>query len=255
MGQVIPFSDVDIFLGKLSNTAGCLVDTNFLIALSEEHHPFNDDAQFLFERLVEHEIKLYCTVTNRTEFIDFHRKLIITETLMGMLSPASKWKISAATRKQLLSQKGWIDNQAKEDELPLLTDKRIKDCKKEFLPKTQSGQIGWVEICKEFLNNQLLQAWSTLSESLQLNYIEMRTGESDRYFARPLEWEKMYTLSEETCLGSSDAMILNVLNSSVFPFIISADYDMAYGVLKSVEEKSILVPDALYRRHLKGLRF
>lgn len=255
MGQVIPFSEIDIYLENLKNKNGCLVDTNFLIALSEEHHPFNEDAQFLFEKLAEHEIKLYCTLTNRTEFIDFQRKLIITETLMGMLSPVSKWKISAATRKLLNTQKGWIDNLAKEDELPLLTDKRIKDCKKEFLPKTQSGQIGWIEICKEFLTGQLLEVWNTLSESLQLNYIEMRTGESDRYFAKPLEWEKMYSLAEETCLASSDAMILNVLNSSVFPFMISADYDMAYGVLKGSESKTILVPDALFRRHLKGLRF
>ncbi len=65
----------------------------------------------------------------------------------------------------------------------------------------------------------------------------------------------MYSVSEETCLSSSDSMILNVLNSSIFPFVISADYDMAYGVLNNKNEKSILVPDALYRRHLKGLRF
>lgn len=255
MGKVVPFSEVDIYLQSLQNKSGALVDTNFLIALAEENHPFNEDAQFLFERLVEHQIKLYCTVTNRTEFIDFQRKLIITETLMGMLSPSSKWKISLAARKILNTQKGWIDNQAAEDELPLLTDKRIKDSKKAFLPKTQSGQIGWVEICKEYLSNQLLLAWETLSESLQLNYIEMRTGESDKYFSRLLDWEKMYSVSEETCLASSDAMILNVLNSSIFPFVISADYDMAYGVLKSEEQKTILVPDALYRRHLKGLRF
>jgi hypothetical protein len=255
MSRAIPFSEVDIYLQNLQNKNGCIVDTNFLIALVEENHPFNEDAQFLYERLVEHRLKLFCTVTNRTEFIDFQRKLIITETLMGMLSTSSKWKISQAVRKILSTQKGWIDNQASEDELPLLTDKRIKDCKKSFLPKTQSGQIGWVEICKEYLSGQLLNAWETVSESLQLNYLEMRTGESDKYFLKPLEWETMYSISEETCLGSSDSMILNVLNSSVFPFAISADYDMAYGVLKSSGDKTILVPDALYRRHLKGLRF
>lgn len=255
MGQVIPFSDVDVYLKGLANNSGCLVDSNFLIALAEENHPFNEESQFLFEKLVDYKIKLYCTVTNRTEFIDFQRKLIITETLMDMLSPNSIWKISAAAKKVLISQRGWIDNQAKDDELPILSDIRIKNCKKIFLPRTQSGQIGWVELCKEYLEGQLLKAWDILSESLQLNYIEMRTGESDKYFAKSLEWEKLYSVSEETCLSSSDSMILNVLNSSIFPFVISADYDMAYGVLKNQENKSILVPDALYRRHLKGLRF
>lgn len=65
----------------------------------------------------------------------------------------------------------------------------------------------------------------------------------------------MYTLSEETGLGSNDAMILNVLDSSTFPLVISADYDLAYGVLKLQNNKTILVPDSIYNRNLKGLRF
>ena len=64
MGQVIPFSEVDVYLTNLSNKSGCLVDTNFLIALSEELHPFNEEARFLFEKIADHEIKLYCTVVN-----------------------------------------------------------------------------------------------------------------------------------------------------------------------------------------------
>ncbi len=31
MGQVIPFSDVDVYLKGLANNNGCLVDSNFLI--------------------------------------------------------------------------------------------------------------------------------------------------------------------------------------------------------------------------------
>lgn len=255
MGKTVPFSDIDLYIQKLTNKSGCLVDSNFLIALSEEHHPFNEDAQFLYEKLAEYKIRIYCTVTNRTEFIDFQRKMIITETLMGMLSASSKWKISSAVKKALMSQKGWIDNQAKEEELPILTDKRIKDCKRSFLPKTQSGQVGWTALCNEFLSGQLLTAWNILSETIQLNYLEMRSGESDKFFHTPLEWEKMYSIAEDTCLGSSDSMILNVLNSSIFPFIISADYDMAYGVLQNANDKLILIPDNLYRRHIKNLRF
>lgn len=255
MGKAIPFSDVDLFLNNLAGAKGCIVDSNFLIALSEENHPFNDDAKFLYEKLVDHEIRIYCTVTNRTEFIDFHRKMIMTETLMSMLSPTSKWKISATTKKDLLSHKGWIDNQAKDDQLPLLTDHRLKECKKSFLPKTQSGQVGWVALCQEYLSGNLLNAWEVLAESLQLNYIDMRSGESQKYFEKELLWEKMYAISEDTCLGSSDSMLMNVLNSSIFPFIVSADYDLAYGVLQNSTNKSILVPDNLYRRYLKGLRF
>lgn len=53
MGRVIPFSGVDIYFQNLSNRNGCLVDSNFLIAVTEENHPFNEEAQFMFEKLSE----------------------------------------------------------------------------------------------------------------------------------------------------------------------------------------------------------
>lgn len=255
MGKAVPFSEVDLFFQNLGEIKGCLVDSNFLIALSEENHRFNEDAQFLYEKLADYGVRIYCNVTNRTEFIEFHRRMIMTEALMSMLSPGSKWKISAAVKKTLQSQKGWIDNQARLDELPLLTDQRIKECKKSFLPKSQSGQVGWVALCQEYLSGNLLKAWETLAESLQLNYLDMRATVSDKYFEKPLKWENMYALSEATSLGSSDSMLMNVLVSSVFPFIVSTDYDMAYGILQNRIEKAILVPDGLYKRHLKSLRF
>ncbi len=255
MGQALPYSDVDSYLAKASHDKGCIVDTNFVIALTEENHVHHEDSKFLYEKLVQYNIPLYCTVTLRTEFIDYQRRMTITEALMDMLAPSSKWKISSAVQEVLKKQKGWIDNQPKEDELPCLNDPRIKIVKKVFLPKTQSGQIGWVELCKEFLTDKLLNAWLTVEESLSLNYIDMRDLESQKLFEKELEWENMYKLSEKTALGSNDSMILNVLESSSLPFVVSADYDLAYGVMQSTTDKVILVPDSLYRRNLKGLRF
>lgn len=255
MGQALPYSDVDTYLAKAGNNKGCVVDTNFVIAITEENHAYHEDSKFLYEKLVQYQIPIYCTVTVRTEFIDYQRRMIITESLMDMLAVSSKWKISTAVREALKKQKGWIDNQPKEDELPCLNDARIKIVKKEFLPKTQSGQIGWVELCKEYLTDKLLNAWNSIEADLSLNYIDMRDLESQSLFEKELEWENMYRLSEKTALGSNDSMILNVLESSAFPFVVSADYDLAYGVMQSNCAKVILVPDSLYRRHLKGLRF
>ncbi|MFP5520647.1 MAG: hypothetical protein ACLGGX_12140 [Bdellovibrionia bacterium] len=254
MGQALPFSDIDLYL-KEGTKSGCIVDTNFVIALTEENHAYHEDSQFLYERLVEYQIPLYCTVTVRTEFIDYQRRIKITETLMDMLSPSSKWKISASVREILKKQKGWIDNQSNEEELPCLTDARIKIAKKVFLPRTQSGQVGWVELCKEYLTDKLLNAWLSLEQDLSLNYIDMRDHASQDLFDKELKWENMYRLSEKTALGSNDSMILNVLVSSSLPFVVSADYDLAYGVMQSSADKVILVPDALYKRNLKGLRF
>ena len=253
MGQALPYSDVDTYLLKLENSKGCIVDTNFIIALTEENHAYHEDSKFLYEKLVYYKVPIYCTVTLRTEFIDFQRRMIITESLMDMLAVSSKLKISANVRDVLKKQKGWIDNQSKEDELPLLNDARIKILKKTFLPKTQSGKIGWIELCNEFLQNKLLNAWNEIESELCLNYVDMRDQDTHRLFESELDWKNMYRLSEMTALGSNDSMILNVLESSSFPFVLSADYDLAYGVIYSASDKVILVPDSLFRRHLKGL--
>lgn len=159
MGRAVPFSEVDDFFKSVDPSQGCLADTNFLIAVSDKDHHFYDDAQFLFEKLVEYKVPIYVTVTVRSEFIDFYRRVKITEALMDMLAPLSKWKISSSVREVLKSQRGWLDNQTSDDQLPYLTDQRIKKCKQAFLPKTQSGQIGWIELCKEFLSGRLLGEW------------------------------------------------------------------------------------------------
>lgn len=142
MGKAIPYSDVDSYLATIDSKKGCILDTNFLIALTEENHAYFEDSNFLFEKLVQYQIPIYCTVTVRTEFIDYQRRIKITESLMDMLARTSKWKISSSVKEILKTQKGWIDNQAKADELPCLNDARIKIVKKIFLPRTQSGQVG-----------------------------------------------------------------------------------------------------------------
>ncbi len=256
MGQAIPFSEIDRYLKQLEQPIpGCLVDTQFLVAVTDELHPFFEDAEFLFEKLVEYQIPIFTTVTTRSEFVDIRRRFIITETLMGMLSASSKWKISATTQKVLRAQKTWVDAQASTDALPLLTDSRIKDCKEIFMPRTQSGQIGWIQLCDEYLSEKLLAAWNKIQEELSLNHIAFRGEELAPYMNEKVQWHKMYAISEQTALSSSDSMLVNVLNCSKFPFIVSADFDIAYSVLASKNDKTALVPDNLHYKKIKGLRF
>ncbi len=256
MEQALPFSEIDQYLKKLNSPVqGCLIDTQFLIAVTDELHPFYEDAEFLFEKLAEYRIPIFTTVTTRSEFVDIRRRFIITETLMGMLSASSKWKISAATQKILRAQKTWIDAQAANDALPLFTDSRIKDCKESFMPRTQSGQIGWVQLCNEYLSGKLFESWNILSEELNLNYIDLRGEELSPYMNEKVQWHKMHSISEQTCLSSNDSMLVNVLNCSKFPFIVSADFDIAYSVLASNSKKVVLIPDNLHYKKIKGLRF
>lgn len=82
----------------------------------------------------------------------------------------------------------------------------------------------------------------------------MRTEDAKFYFRKELRWENMYRLSEASALGSSDAMILNLLDSSIFSFVVTSDFDLAYGAALNTEDRVALVPDGLYRRNLRLLR-
>jgi hypothetical protein len=223
--------------------------------MSDPEHSFHEEAQFLCEKFVEYEIKLFVSVTARSEFIDYHRRVIITETLMDMLAPTSKWKISSSVRDVLKSQRGWIDNQARTDNEPYLSDSRIKTCKQGFLPKTQSGQIGWTELCKEFLVGRLFTAWESISSTLDLNYIDMRADAVKELFRKELHWNSMYRLAEESALGSQDAMILNLFDCTILPFVVTMDFDLAYGTLQSTQDKTALIPDNLYHNRFKKIKF
>lgn len=253
--KIIRFSDFDNYVAKLNGALGCIVDTNFLISISDEDHHFHDDALFLYEKLSDFKIPIYITVTARSEFIDFHRRVIITETLMDMLAPSSSWKISQNIQAVLRSQRSWLRSQSGSENLPLLTDQRIKICKKAFLPKTQSGQIGWVKLCEEYLKGRLLSEWEKIADALSLNYLDTKEVDNTTLFREDLKWENMYRISEETALGSSDAMILNLFNASIFTFLITSDYDLAYGLAVSTQNKVAIIPDNIYINHFKKMKF
>lgn len=189
MGQSLPFSEIDNYFRQVSPTNGCLVDTNFLIALTDKDHHFHEDAQ------------------------------------------------------------------SKNENGPYLTDTRIKKCKQSFLPKTQSGQIGWIELCREFLDGKLQNSWNEVVSVLSINYIDMRAAGTNDLFRKELKWESMYKLSEVSAMGSNDAKILNLLDSSIFNFVVTSDYDIAYGTILSTSDRTALVPDRVYRNHIKKLKF
>lgn len=257
MGRCIPFSEIDLNKQIFLDSPACLLDSSFLISFSDKDHSLFEDSSFFAEKIAEYKIRGFVSVTARTEFIDFHRRVTVTEKLMDMLDPDSKWRISSAVRFEIARQKSWITNQTKQGFEPYLSDYRIKECKQIFLPKTQSGHVGWIEFCREILTGRLLETWKTISEvDLGLHYIDMRSSDSQELFENGLNWASMYSLAEQTAMSSNDAMILNLFSSSVIPALITMDFDLAYGVMaSSPDDKVVFVPDNLYRNRLKKLRF
>ena len=187
--------------------------------------------------------------------MDIRRRIIITEVLMDMLTPESPWRLSVESLKELKKHRTWIDIQAAKNDIPILNDSRIKQCKNAFMPQTHSGKTGWIEICHTYLTGTMTTSWKLLIDQMGINHLDLNDPKMQRFVPEKVEWNRMYAISETTCLSSSDAMILNMLKCSVLPFVVSADYDMAYAMLVDDSEKAILIPDSLYRNKIKGRRF
>lgn len=202
MGSVIDFSSAK-FLDSASSIycRACLVDTNFLIALAYEPHKFHEDAQAFYEKLVQGKVPIYISLSVRSEFLDFERRIIATEQLLGMLAKDFPWKITQTTRQKLTAQKFWADQQSAKEELPILPDSRIKDCKKLFTPLRASGHHGWLDFCDYYFKN-LIERWEKSSEAWGLNYLRTRETENSDLFQRKIQWKSLYELSAKTCLGS-----------------------------------------------------
>ena len=100
MGRVIAFSEFSSYLNDLSKgtsefVRGTILDTNILISLTYEIKSDNDAVIDFVDALDDHGIELFTTVNTRSEYLDFNRRMTMTERLRGMLVESSKWEISS----------------------------------------------------------------------------------------------------------------------------------------------------------------
>ena len=258
MQSVTPYLDIEKILAEYKGQIpGCIVDTQLLVAVLYDPHEFNEDALQIIKSLAKFQVPIYTTVTTRSEFVDINRRIMITEGLMTAYSQGQKqgWSFSKSVQDALKKHKNWIDTQAKNETIPILNDYRIKDCKETFSPLRHSGKTGWVEICEEFLEGNIIRIWDQLVNDFGINYVDLRDDDINDILPNGINWSDMYGLMEKTSLSSSDAMITNVFLSSVFPFAITADYDLAYAVEISDTTKKIFAPNNMYRNKFKGKKF
>ena len=163
---------------------GCIIDSNILIAATYDLHPFNEECLGLFEELAKYRVPVFTTVTVRTEYLDFVRRLTITEKLMDILSESQRYNLSERVRVELRRHKTWIDIEASKGNVPVLPDNRIKDCKQVFDPKIHSGKLGWLSFCDSFLNGVLLRHWTKIEDELGINYLKLRGSDSYQFLQK-----------------------------------------------------------------------
>lgn len=228
--------------------SGCVADTSALVALTYDCSEFVDAAVFAFEKLAAYRLPVYVNVSIRQEFLDFVRRARLTEYLLSLPRSSNASPYLPPDFKVLLGKhKHTVDMRASRDELPIFFDREIKSLSKiAATHRLGSGDL-WTLLCKSALANKLLSAWRNLISHAGINYVQFGK-EIPSCMNRKPDWHGVFSIVESTGIGGADAMILNFLEVSKFPFALSCDFDLAYAALRGAITKTILIPDELYRR-------
>ena len=255
MGQVIPFSAVEHYLDSIEKTAtekGTILDTNILISAGYEIRDSHHNVVEVLELLRERSYPLYATVNTRSEYLEFQRRLILTENLLDMTDEFSQLKIPKTAKAVIQTLKGSLKksmlSDSERDEV--FNESQLKKIKKEFSAGPHSGQKGWLEICNLFLKNQISEADQDLVDR-GIVYISPNDSSQQRIFNGPLKWEGAVAICEGTGTAFSDSMILNALMNSHLSFVVTLDFDVGYAALSNPKMKDAVVPDRLFKEYKK----
>lgn len=251
MGRVIAFSEFTPYLKTILRgdyAQGTILDTNILISLTYEIKSDFDEVNDFVDRLIDERFLLFTTVNTKSEFLDFQRRLFMTEHLRGSIESEAGWKISSASRAQIQVQSGQLKRSEQQGADPVFSDRQLKKIKSAFSAGNHSGHQGWMKLCEGVLSGRLDEAEAALSRN-GIQYISQHEPNQKDLFLKKIDWPDAKRIAELTCLGLSDAMILNAFQCSRFPFIVSADFDLGYAALASKEMRDVIMPDSVAKKY------
>ena len=154
MGRVIAFSDFENYFKELnrdnSTPLGVILDTNILVSLTYEIKIDHELVVELLDSLRDRGAMFFTTVNTRSEFLDFHRRLIMTEHLRDMIMSNSKWKISEKSRSQIQFQSGQLTAVKGVGETPCSMITSLKKLNRPFLLEFIQDKLDGSNYVKSF---------------------------------------------------------------------------------------------------------
>ena len=251
MGRVVPFSELTKYLSsikKLDTYRGTILDTNVLISSSYEPSNDSEDVSQVLDILADENYRLFATVNTRSEYLEFQRRLILTESLFDSIDEHSKIRIASRVRAKIQTLKGSLKTSviSDTDRFEVFNESQLKKIKKEFSAGPHSGQKGWLEICEAYLKDQITLADKDLSDR-EVEYISPNDPSQVELFSNQISWSAAIDICEKSGTAFSDSMILNALKSSKLFFVVTLDFDIGYAALSDPKMKDVVVPDRLYK--------
>lgn len=222
-----------------------MIDTNLLIAATYEFDENYEKTKELLELIFENQIPLYCNVNVKAEFLEIHRRIIFTETIIDFaqavditkLPPTLASKTTTLKNRVIKNEKKNKDKKQDPPKVIRLSEAEIKDFKLEMLRVSNtSNENLWYELCETLVGDKISTLWEETKEEFGLNFISTRKEDQDKHLKFEPDWNKATDLMEKQGLSSADAMIVNMFFSSKFDVLITSDNEVALAVLKNVQD-------------------
>ena len=252
MGKVIPFSEIESYLASIdknSTPKGAILDTNILISANYEMRDSHTQVVEILDILQDRNYRVFATVNTRSEYLEFQRRLILTESLLDMTDEFSSVKLPKNAKARIQALKGSLKTSvaANPDKDEVFNESQLKK-KKEFSAGPHSGQKNWLEICATFLKDKIASEDQSLM-ARGVEYISPNDESQKHLFDASLGWPGAISICEKTGGAFSDSMILNALKASKLFFTVSLDFDIGYAALSDPSTKDVVVPDRLFKEY------
>lgn len=251
MGRVIPFSEIESYLAsieKLDAHKGTILDTNILISANYDVRDSHTQIIDILNILQKTNYRVFATVSTRSEYLEFQRRLTLTENLFDMVDEFSKTKLSNNAKAKIQTLKGSLKTSmaADFDKDEVFNESQLKKIKKEFSAGPHSGQKSWLEVCDLSLRGKIeLEDQALIDRGVE--YISPHDESQSELFNTSLGWPGAIAICEKTGTAFSDSMILNALKSSKLFFVVTLDFDIGYAALSDPNMKDVVVPDRLFK--------
>lgn len=250
MGKIVRFSKFKNYIKDLNDSGifpqGTILDANLIITLSyspKKYHTRTID--FLNKEIYSRGIQCYTTVNTTSEFLEFHRRLLMTEGLRDSIDSASKLNLPNKKKQLIRAQSTMLYNREKNNKAdPVFYDREIKKIREGFYESGEAGKKLWIYLCEAFVAGKLQLEFENL-EKLNVKYISPNDKDQMELFIKEMTWANAINICSETCAGFSDSMILNALECTSFQFAVSLDSDIAFAVLSNSTMKDVIMPDDL----------
>jgi len=109
LGRVIPFSEIEAYLSsieRIDKNKGTILDTNVLISANYDLRESQIQVAGLLDCLQRKNYRVFATVNTRSEYLEFQRRLILTESLLDMVDEFSRAKLPKNARAKIQTLKG-----------------------------------------------------------------------------------------------------------------------------------------------------